>query len=152
MRRPLGGLAKLVLPGRVTGNCAFVWKIKKKTFSVPCSINHQCRLAGIVRSNNTADRSTLFVQVAPFIAQGHTIQRANKKRRDAETADADPEMSAAADSNAETQASSAQIAGFSTAVAAVQYLVLFQGGGRILLSNGEEFGASRLISCENWRP
>ncbi len=69
------------------------------------------------------------------------IQRANKKRRDAETADADPELSAAADSNAETQASSTQIAGFSTAVAAVQYLVLFQGGGRTLLSNGEEFGA-----------
>ena len=54
-------------------------------------------------------------------------------------------MSAAADSTAETQASSAQIAGFSTAVAAVQYLVLFQGGGRVLLSNGEEFGASLSI-------
>jgi hypothetical protein len=51
-------------------------------------------------------------------------------------------VSAAADAATETKASSAQIAGFCTAVAAVQYLVLFQGGGRVLLSNGEEFGAS----------
>ena len=79
----------------------------------------------------------------PFFSQGHAIQRTNKKRRDAETEDADPDVSAAADSASETQASSAQIAGFSTAVAAVQYLVLFQGGGRIMLSNGEEFGALR---------
>ncbi len=72
--------------------------------------------------------------------QGHALQKANKKRRDAETADSDPDASAAADAATETKASSAQIAGFCTAVAAVQYLVLFQGGGRVLLSNGEEFG------------
>jgi hypothetical protein len=74
--------------------------------------------------------------------QGHALQKANKKRRDAETEDTDPDVSAAADAATETKASSAQIAGFCTAVAAVQYLVLFQGGGRVLLSNGEEFGAS----------
>jgi len=71
--------------------------------------------------------------------QGHALQKANKKRRDAETEDSDPDVSAAADAATETKAASAQIAGFCTAVAAVQYLVLFQGGGRVLLSNGEEF-------------
>ena len=86
---------------------------------------------------------TDYISVALDLSrQGHAIQKANKKRRDAETEDSDPDVSAAADAASETQASSAQIAGFCTAVAAVQYLVLFQGGGRIVLSNGEEFGAS----------
>ena len=81
--------------------------------------------------------------------QGHALQRVAKKRRDAEAKlspealEADPshaEQSAAADAETDTRTISAQVAGFSTAVAAVQYLILFQGGGRIVLSNGEEFG------------
>ena len=90
MRRARGGLDQLFLPG-IVPHGATVESLLVFPKNAPDAIPK------LRSSDRVRTLATIYKNV-----QGHALQRAAKKRRDAETEDTDPDVSAAADAATDT--------------------------------------------------